>query len=127
MLTKRSFLIATAALAATPAFAASPLPFTAAAFAAAQKAGKSIIVHVHADWCPTCQAQKPTLSKLESTPDFKNVVFFQVNFDDQKDVVHQLGVRGQSTLILYKGGKEIDRSIGLTSPDALERLLRQVI
>jgi len=48
-----------------PVFAAEKMDYTPAAFEAAQKAGKSILVEIHATWCPTCKAQAPILSELE--------------------------------------------------------------
>lgn len=39
-------------------------PFDAATFEAAQKAGKPILVAIHADWCSTCRAQDPVVSSL---------------------------------------------------------------
>jgi len=59
MLSRRSFLIATVLAAAlSPAFAASPQPFNAQAFADAQKAGKPILIAIHASWCPTSVAER---------------------------------------------------------------------
>ena len=44
---------------AAPAVAAAPAvrPFDQAAFDAAQKAGKPILVWVHTPWCPVCREQ----------------------------------------------------------------------
>ena len=39
-------------------------PFDQATFNQAQKDGKSILVAVHADWCPTCRAQAVIIEKL---------------------------------------------------------------
>ena len=127
MTTRRLFLASAAALACLPgvAMAAAAAPFTAAAFAAAQKSGKSILVNVHADWCPTCQAQAPILSQLAAMPDFKDFAIFRVDFDAQKDVLRSLGVRSQSTLIVFKGGKEMTRSVGYTDRPGIEAMLRQ--
>ena len=126
MLSKRAFLAASAALALSgPAFAAAPMiPFTAAAFAAAQKAGKPILVAIHADWCPTCQAQAPIIDKLGAQADFKDFVVFRVDFDAQKDVVRSLGARTQSTLIVFKGAKEVSRTVGSTDKPGIEAMLR---
>ena len=92
MLSRRSALFAAFSVAAAasaflvkPAFAIETKPFTADAFAAAQKAGKPIFVDVHASWCPICAKQKPILSELTADPKFKNLVFFVVDFDSQKD------------------------------------------
>src|SRR5215813_15430951 len=102
MLTRRSVLITAAAasiLALNPAFALSPQPFNAQAFAEAQKAGKPILIAIHASWCPTCKVQTPILNALTNDPKFKNLVYFVVDFDSQKDLVQRFGARVQSTLI----------------------------
>ena len=105
--------------------AATEAPFTAEAFAAAQKAGKPILVDVWASWCPTCAKQAPILSKLSVDPAFKDLTIFRVDYDTQKDVVRDLGVRMQSTLIAFHGAKEAGRSAGETNPDRIRALLEQ--
>ncbi len=130
MLSRRSILIvAVAASAATlrPALAASPKPFDAKAFADAQKAGKLILVAVHASWCPTCKAQTPILSDLTDDPKFKNLAYFVIDFDSHKDLVERFGVRMQSTLIAFKGEKEEARSVGDTSRESISALLNKAL
>ena len=130
MFDRRHFLAASVlALAVLPvaALAASPVPFTPEAFAEAQQAQKPILIHVHATWCSTCKAQSPVILGLEAKPEYKNLVVFKVDFDDQKDVVAKLGVRMQSTLIVFKGGKETGRSVGVTDPAAIEALARRAL
>ena len=129
MITRRSLLkAATAATAATAfssatAYAAQEQPFTRQAFEAAQSKGQSILVEIHASWCPTCQAQKPILAKLFADPKFKNLAVFRVDFDSQKDEVRNFKARVQSTLITFKGKEEVARSIGDTNPDSIADLL----
>ena len=134
MLSRRSALfvaLSTAAAAgavfATPTFATETKPFTADAFAAAQKAGKPIFVDVHASWCPICAKQKPILSELTADPKFKDLVFFVVDFDSQKDFVKAFDVRMQSTLIAFKGERETGRSVGDTDRAAIAALLNKTL
>ncbi len=101
--------------------------FTPAAFEAAKKAGGPILVEVTAPWCPTCKAQKPILSELSAQPKFAKLAIFQVDFDSQKDALKMLGVQMQSTLISYKGDKEVGRSTGVTSKAAIEDQLNKSI
>ncbi|MDE3175166.1 MAG: thioredoxin family protein [Pseudomonadota bacterium] len=122
MLTRRVFAFGLTAAFALPARAAEEIPYTAAAFDAARDAGKSIVVVVHAGWCPTCRAQKPILAKLEDDPMFKQVVVFHVDFDSQKDALRRFGVRMQSTLIAFKGAKETSRSVGDTQDQSIASL-----
>lgn len=114
-------------LAAIPATAAEPLAFSPAAFEAAQKAGRPILVEVTAPWCPTCKAQKPIIAALAAKPKFKELAIFQVDFDTQKDALRRFGAQKQSTLIGFKGAKEIGRSIGDTNPASIEDLLNKAI
>lgn len=125
----RRFVLAFCAIAAVAAFAAivpafaDVTPFTTQAFQDAQKADKPILVEIHASWCPTCKAQKAILSDLLPEPKFKDMVVLRVDFDSQKDAVSEFGARIQSTLVVYKGDKEVGRSVGDTDPASIAALL----
>ncbi len=112
-----------ALLGALPASAAEWKPFDAAAFAQAQKDGKSILVDVFAAWCPVCRAQNPILVQLTRQPKFDDLVVFKIEYDDQKDAVRAVKAQRQSTLIVYKGETEKGRSVGDTNPASIEALL----
>jgi thioredoxin 1 len=132
MLSRRSVLLsvllATAAAGAVaPAFAVGPQPFDNQAFAEAQKAGKPIFVAIHAPWCPICKAQKPILSELMAEPKFKDLVYFTIDFDSQKDLVRRFGAQKQSTLIAFIGGKEQGRSVGDSNRASISDLLNMVL
>ena len=101
--------------------------FDPASFAAAQKADKQIFVAIHASWCPTCKAQNPILSKLMAEPKFKDLIYFVVDFDSQKDAVKSFGARMQSTLIAFKGRTETGRSVGDTNPSSIAALLNKAL
>src|SRR6266702_8950524 len=107
----------------TPALAAEVAPFDQAAFDAAKSGGKPVLIEVTAPWCPTCKAQKQVLSELFAKPEFARLVVFDVDFDSRKDVLRALGVRQQSTLIVYKGTEETGRSTGETERAAIAALL----
>ncbi len=113
------------ALVATLSFARAEVgtPFTPAAFEAAQKAGKPILIDVNAPWCPVCRAQAPTLAALPAVPAFKGLTVFSVDFDTQKDVLRSLGVQKQSTLIVFAGPKETGRTVGDTDPESIRKLV----
>ena len=102
-------------------------PFNEAQFAAARAAGKPVAVVFHADWCPTCRAQAPVLRQLMQSPEFKDVTLFVADFDAEKTLKRSLGVTRQSTIVVYKGGKEAARSTGDTDPAALAALLRHAV
>jgi thiol-disulfide isomerase/thioredoxin len=121
-------LLAFSALAlSAAAHASDQKPFDAKAFEAAQAAGKSILVEVHAPWCPVCKAQAPILARLSGDAKFKDVVRFTIDFDSQKALLRKFNVQRQSTLITFKGKQETGRSTGDTNPASLESLLAKAI
>ncbi len=108
---------------AAPAAAGDIQPFTPESFAATQAAGEPAVVEIFASWCPHCQAQEKVLEKLSKEPKFSGLKMYRVDFDTQKDAMKALKVNGRSTLIVFKGGKEIDRSVGETEEPAISALL----
>lgn len=91
-------------------------PFDAKAFEQAQAAGKTILIDVSASWCPVCKKQQPIIGRLEK--DKPALVVYGVDFDRDKNVLKQFRVQSQSTLIVYKGAKEVGRSTVDSAPAA---------
>jgi len=110
-------------LAASMAHALAVVPYSAAALAAAQKAGEPVVLHFHAGWCPTCRAQDKAFESLKADPALKLTVM-QADFDTEKALEKQLKVNAQSTLIVYRGATERARSTGETDPARLKSLLQ---
>ena len=100
-------------------------PYTQQRFDELAAQGKPALVAVHADWCPTCKAQKPIVGELMSRPEFNDVTELVVDFDAQKPVVKQYKVSMQSTLIAFKGGKEVGRTVGDTTKAGIEGLVKK--
>lgn len=114
--------LTTGALAAEP-----PAKFEMKAFEMAKAAGKPILVEITAPWCPICKSQKLILGKLRDDPKFKDLVAFEIDFDTDKASVRGLGARSQSTLIVFKGGAEVGRSVGEAQAEWIEDLLEKAI
>jgi thioredoxin 1 len=115
----RGLLVAAALVLPTLAHAAQP--YEPKAFQAAQATNKPILIEVTAPWCPTCRRQKPIVQQIEQEkPD---LVILSVDFDSSKDVLKQLKVQHQSTLIVYRGAKELARSTGETDPAAIRGMV----
>lgn len=131
MIDRRSMFVALTVVGglawAVPAAAIERKTFDPKAFEAAQASEKSILVEVTAPWCPTCKAQAAILSKLADKPKYRELVAFSVDVDTQKALLRKFGVTAQSTLISFKGSREIARSTGTTSADAIETQLDKSI
>jgi len=135
MITRRTALglmagtLAIAAQAALPhaALAAERVPFDRAAFEAALKTGKPVLIDVSATWCITCKQQHIVLDKLFAQPEFAGFMVFTVDYDTQKDIMRSFGVQQRATLIAFKDGKEVDRSSWQTSEAAIAALLAKAV
>ena len=103
------------------------VPLDQAAFDATRAAGKPVAVVFHADWCPTCRAQAPVLKELAQSTELKPVTLYVADFDTEKALKKSLGVTTQSTIVVFKNGREIARSTGDTQQDSLAALLRHAI
>jgi thioredoxin 1 len=109
-----------------PAFAAEA-PYSAAVLDRLLASGQPVAVDFHADWCPTCRAQAPIVKELLTTPELKNVTVLIANYDTELALRKSLNVAKQSTLVVFRHGKEVARSTGDTTRDGLAALLRQAI
>ncbi len=89
----------------------------------AEVTGKSYVLAFHADWCPTCKQQAKVFEQLKVDSAFKNVTIYYVDYDGETELKKLLKVRSQSTLIVYKGAKEMARSVADTSVDGLKQIL----
>jgi thiol-disulfide isomerase/thioredoxin len=84
-------------------------PYDANTFEEAQAAGKTILVHVHASWCPTCRRQEPIVERLEKQR--PEMLVYVVDFDRDKAALKRFAVTTQATLILFKGAQEVGRVV----------------
>ncbi|TXT28854.1 MAG: hypothetical protein FD131_2797 [Rhodocyclaceae bacterium] len=97
-------------------------PYSPESLAAKQKAGEAVALHFHADWCPTCRAQEKVFNGWKGDATVPGTLLI-VNYDKERELKRQLGVRTQSTVIVYKGNKETGRLAGETDPAPLRAVL----
>ena len=106
---------------------AAEMPFDPVHYEAMRNSGMPFAVVFHADWCPICRAQAPVLKELTQSPDFMGVTLFVANFDTEKLLERSLGISKQSTIVVFKNGKEAARSTGDRQYDTLSEILRSAI
>lgn len=97
-------------------------PYSAETLATKQQAGEAVALHFHADWCPTCRAQEKVFNGWKGDASVSGTLLI-VNYDKERELKRQLGVRTQSTVIAYKGSKETGRLAGETDLAALRGVL----
>jgi thioredoxin len=82
---------------------------------------RPVIVDLWAPWCGPCMRVKPILEKLSRDYDGR-VDFWQVNADDNPDLLRKLGIYGIPTLVAYRDGREVARYTGAKSAGAYKVL-----
>jgi thiol-disulfide isomerase/thioredoxin len=90
--------------------------------ASEQNADKTVALHFHADWCPTCRAQEKAFNGWKGDSTVPGTLLI-VNYDNERELRKKLGVRTQSTVIVHRGAAEKARIAGDTDPQALRAAL----
>ncbi len=106
---------------------ADEVPFNQAQFDRDKAAGKPVVVYFHADWCPTCRAQKPIVDKLAMDPALRSVTIFVADYDTETALEKTLKVGSQSTFVVFKQGHEVTRSTGQTQEPVIRSVLQQAL
>ena len=75
---------------------------------------KPAVVDLWADWCGPCHMIAPSVEQLAVAYDGRAVIA-KLNVDENPTVPRQYGVIAFPTLLFFKGGKEVDRQVGVTS------------
>lgn len=82
-----------------------------------------VVVDVYASWCPTCQKQQRALEAYRKANPDKKIHVLNIDFDDNKAAVRKFRAPRQSTLLVYKGGKQFWFSVGEHRPDVIAKEL----
>ncbi|HEY9130951.1 MAG TPA: thioredoxin family protein [Dyella sp.] len=114
-------------LALTAHALAAEVPFNQQQFDQALAAGKPAVVYFHADWCPTCRAQQPIVSRLAKEQQFQPVTVFVADFDKESALKKSLRVAQQSTFVVFKQGHEVTRSTGQTQESAIRATFQSAL
>jgi thioredoxin 1 len=85
-----------------------------------------VLVDFYADWCGPCKRMEPFLEKVSN--DFSGKVkFVKINSDENQQFVSGFHVKGLPTLIMFRGGKEVDRRLGQQSEQDIHKLVNGVL
>jgi len=100
-------------------------------FNKAQSEGKIIVISSWIEYCSSCAKQMKILQTAKKEGELSDIKFDNIeyfSFDvTNRDIADKLNVLYQTTLLIFKDGKEIYRSIGETTEELIYEALKASI
>lgn len=90
------------------------------------KSDKLVLVDFWAPWCMPCKIIAPAVEKLAEEMKGK-IKVLKSNVDEAPDIATQLSILNIPTLILFKGGEEVSRIVGVNSKETIEKKINSFL
>jgi thioredoxin 2 len=91
-----------------------------------ERSATPVLLDMWADWCGPCHMLAPTIDQLSS--EFAGrIKVAKLNIDENPGTANRYGVRSIPTLLVLKGGKEVDRLVGVQPKQEIMRRLENVL
>jgi len=102
------------------------LEFTDKTAREAIESGKPVVIDFWATWCGPCIKLGPVVEELAEKYGDK-VVIGKLNIDENDEIASENRVRNIPTVLFFKGGAVVDRSVGLVKYSDLESKLQNIL
>ena len=84
------------------------------------------LVDLWATWCGPCRMLSPTVDDIAQEYEGR-VAVGKCNVDDNEEIAEKFGVRSIPTLLYFKDGQLVEKSVGLVSKQDIESILNNLL
>ncbi|HZJ58066.1 MAG TPA: thioredoxin [Clostridia bacterium] len=85
-----------------------------------------VLIDFYADWCAPCRMITPILEQVAKEYEGKATIA-KLDVDANNALASQFGVMSIPTLVFFRGGKEVQRVVGVRPKSELTRTLDKMI
>jgi thioredoxin 2 len=89
------------------------------------KASAPVLVDFYADWCAPCKMVAPLMDEI-AYQKIGRMLVAKVDTDRAPEVAMKYGIRSIPTLILFRDGEEVERSVGF-EPERVRALIDDAV
>jgi thioredoxin 1 len=86
------------------------------------KSDLPVFVDFWAEWCGPCRMVGPAVEQLSQSMEGKLKVA-KLNVDENQEIAMKYGIQSIPSLLLFKDGKEIARTVGAAPKEAYQRFI----